>query len=97
MGHQVREKVGNFILGRVWEHYHLLIWPRWLSQESTCFKAERSWVQIPARYSGWPGHYNNVGCSARLEISFELNPVTEGKDKDKDKALFYIGFKNNKH
>ncbi len=23
--------------------------------------------------SGWPGHYNNVGCSARLEISFELN------------------------
>ncbi len=37
------------------------------------FKAERSWVQIPARYSGWPGHYNNVVCSARLEISFELN------------------------
>ncbi len=35
--------------------------------------AERSWVQIPARYSGWPGHYNNVGFSARLEISFELN------------------------
>ncbi len=34
---------------------------------------QRSWVQIPARYSGWPGHYNNVGCSARLEISFELN------------------------
>ncbi len=26
-----------------------------------------------AKYSGWPGHYNNVGCSARLEISFELN------------------------
>ncbi len=22
---------------------------------------------------GGPGHYNNVGCSARLEISFELN------------------------
>ncbi len=43
------------------------------------FKAERSWVQIPARYSGWPGHYNNVGCSARFEISFELNPVTESK------------------
>ncbi len=35
--------------------------------------AERSCVQIPARYSGWPGHYNNVRCSARLEISFELN------------------------
>ncbi len=47
--------------------------------ESTCFKAERSWIQIPARYSGWPGHYNNVKCSARLEISFELKPVTEGK------------------
>ncbi len=31
------------------------------------------WGVIPARYSGWPGHYNNVGCSARLEISFELN------------------------
>ncbi len=29
--------------------------------------------------SGWPGHYNNVGCSARLKTSFELNPVTEGK------------------
>ncbi len=42
----------------------------WLGFE---LKAERSWVQIPARYSGWPGHYNNVGCSARLEISFELN------------------------
>ncbi len=27
----------------------------------------------PTRYTGWPGHYNNVGCSARLEISFELN------------------------
>ncbi len=37
------------------------------------FKAKRSWVQIPARYSGWPSHYNNVGCSARLEIRFELN------------------------
>ncbi len=24
-------------------------------------------------HSVWPGHYNNVGCSARLEISFELN------------------------
>ncbi len=29
--------------------------------------------QIPARYSGWPCHYNKVGCSARFEISFELN------------------------
>ncbi len=29
-------------------------------------------------YSGWPGHYNNVGYSARLKTSFELNPVTEG-------------------
>ncbi len=25
------------------------------------------------------GHYNNVGCSARLKTSFELNSVTEGK------------------
>ncbi len=40
---------------------------------ANCFKAERSWVQIRASYSGWPGHYNNVGCSARFEISFELN------------------------
>ncbi len=39
----------------------------------------RSLVQIPAMYSGWPGHYNNVGCLARLDISLELNPVTEGK------------------
>ncbi len=38
-------------------------------------------VQIPARYSGWPGHYNNVGCSATLKTSFELNPVTEGKQR----------------
>ncbi len=30
-------------------------------------------------YSGWPCHYNNVGYSARLKTSFELNPVTEGK------------------
>ncbi len=30
-------------------------------------------VSFPARYSGWPSHYNNVGCLARLEISFELN------------------------
>ncbi len=33
----------------------------------------------PIRYSGWPGHYNNVRCSARLKTSFELNPDTEGK------------------
>ncbi len=39
---------------------------------------QRYWVQIPAKYSGW-GHYNNVGCSARLETGFKLNPVTEGK------------------
>ncbi len=25
------------------------------------------------------GYYNNVGCSARLKTSFELNPVTEDK------------------
>ncbi len=25
------------------------------------------------------GHYNSVGCSARLKTSFELNLVTEGK------------------
>ncbi len=29
---------------------------------------------------GGSGHYNNVGCSARLKISFELNPVSEGKE-----------------
>ncbi len=33
-------------------------------------------LQIAARYSGVSGHYNNVGCSARLKTSFELNPVT---------------------
>ncbi len=57
--------------------------------ESTCFKAERSLVQIPAWYSGWPGHYNNVGCSARLEISFVLKPVTE--DKKGHFTLLYQG------
>ncbi len=25
--------------------------------------------------------YYNVGCSARLKTSFELNPVTEGKQE----------------
>ncbi len=35
---------------------------------------ERSWVQILGRYSGWPSHYINVGCSAMLKTSFELNP-----------------------
>ncbi len=28
---------------------------------------------------GTVGHYNDVGCSAWLKTSFELNPVTEGK------------------
>ncbi len=28
---------------------------------------------------GTVGHYNNMGCSARLEISFEPNPVSESK------------------
>ncbi len=36
-------------------------------------------VQILARYSGWPGHYNNEGYLARVKTSFELNPVTGGK------------------
>ncbi len=36
-------------------------------------------VQIWASYSGWSIDYNNVGCLARLKTSFELNPVTEGK------------------
>ncbi len=36
-------------------------------------------VQISAMYSEWPGHYNNVECSASLKTSFELNPVTDGK------------------
>ncbi len=36
-------------------------------------------------FKTWPGTvvawplYNNVECSARLKISCELNPVTEGK------------------
>ncbi len=50
-----------------------------LSQESTCFQTERSWVLILARYSVWPGYYNKVGFSARLKTRFELTPVTEGK------------------
>ncbi len=37
-----------------------------------CFQTE---VQICARYSG---HFNNVGCMAKLKTSFKLNPVTEG-------------------
>ncbi len=39
----------------------------------------RSWVQITARYSAWPGHYNNVGCLVRLNTSLEFNPDTEDK------------------
>ncbi len=34
----------------------------------------KSWPDIV----GGPSHYNNMGCSARLKASFELNPVTEG-------------------
>ncbi len=30
-------------------------------------------------YSGCLGHENDVGCSARLKTSFELNPITVGK------------------
>ncbi len=30
-------------------------------------------------YSWWPSHCTNVGCSARLKTSVELNPVTKGK------------------
>ncbi len=33
------------------------------------------------RNSGWPSHYKNVGCLARLKTSFKLNPVTEGKKR----------------
>ncbi len=43
--------------------------------------------KILARYSGWPGLDNNMGCSARLKASFELNPVTDGKQL----TLPYIG------
>ncbi len=46
---------------------------------SIFFLTERSWVQIQARYSGLPGQYNNARCLARLKTSFELNPITEGK------------------
>ncbi len=34
-----------------------------------------------SRYSRWPGHYYNVGYSARLKISFQLNPLTKGKQR----------------
>ncbi len=30
---------------------------------------------MPTKHSWWPSHYNNVGCSASLKTSFELNPV----------------------
>ncbi len=64
-----------------WEPRHLFFnfkkcFKKIAHPQAFCFKAERSWVQIPARYSGWPSHYN-VGCPARLEISVELNPVIE--------------------
>ncbi len=60
---------------------HLVAYLASLAQsgEHLLHSSERSSVQIPAMYSRWHGHYNNVGCSVRLEISFELNPVTEGK------------------
>ncbi len=41
----------------------------------------RFWVQIPTRYSEWPSHNNNVGCLTRLKTSFELNPVTEVRQR----------------
>ncbi len=31
------------------------------------------------QWRGGPDDYNNLGCSARLKTSFELNPVTEDK------------------
>ncbi len=37
----------------------------------------------------WPGHYNNVGCSARLEISFELNLLPR-VNKIKIKSLYFL-------
>ncbi len=42
-------------------------------------------------YSGWTSHYNNnVGCSARLKINFELNPVTEGKQGTFLSFIYFI-------
>ncbi len=32
-------------------------------------KVERSWVQIPASYSGWPSHYNNARPGWKLALS----------------------------
>ncbi len=56
--------------------------------ESTCFQTEKSWVQIPARYSGCSSHYN-VGSSARLKTSFKLNHVTECKQGTFTFPFFY--------
>ncbi len=42
----------------------------------------RNWKVVglnPDQVERVPGHYNNVGSSARLKTSFEINPVTEGK------------------
>ncbi len=56
-----------------------IFWPHQLSHKSICFQSKMFLVHILARYSGRPGHYNNVGCSARQTTSFVLNPVTEDK------------------
>ncbi len=47
--------------------------------EEYLLQAEKSWVQILAKYCGRPSQYNNVGCLARLKTSFKLNHVTETK------------------
>ncbi len=45
-----------------------------LAQSGECLL--QSWKALgsnPGQVQWWPCHYNNVGCSAKLEISFELN------------------------
>ncbi len=40
-----------------------------LAVSRTLASKPRCWVQILARYTGWPGHYNNVGCSAGWKLA----------------------------
>ncbi len=62
-----------------WTAVMFVVWPLQFSEENTNVQSERSWDQIPAGRTGWPGLYNNEEYSARQKTIFELNPVIEGK------------------
>ncbi len=57
-----------------------------LSIDQTCFKHKALLAQSGEHFllnleilGSNSGHYHNVGGPARLKTTFELNPVTEGK------------------